>query len=159
MPIQYCFDTNVLIEPWNNYYSPKLCPNYWDVLENLIKQGTIFCTEEVYREISKVDDELYEWVKNNPSFIRTFNEDIQDKLRRILKVYPRLVDTKHDRSMADPWVIAHAWSEMATVVTKEMPTNSLRTVRIPDVCKHFSIRCINDFQFLEEIGITFHAIQ
>jgi len=28
----YCIDANVLIQSWQKYYSPDLCPDYWDIL-------------------------------------------------------------------------------------------------------------------------------
>lgn len=153
----YCLDTNVLIQPWANYYSPDLCPDYWDVLSELIAEGTIFCTDEVRRELIRVDDGLSEWIKAHPEFVHDIDDDVQIKLRTILQKFPRLVDTIKDRSMADPWVIAHAWSTGATVVTKEMPSNSVKRIKIPDVCRAFNVRCIDDFAFLKEVGISFNA--
>jgi hypothetical protein len=151
----YCFDTNALIQPWNKYYSPQFCPDYWKILEELITEGIIFCTEEIRREIEKVDDGLNDWIKAHPGFVRDIDDDVQQKLRQVLSRFPRLVDTIKDRSMADPWVIAHAWSANATVVTKEMPSVSVTRIKIPDVCRAFKVRCIDDFQFVKELGITF----
>ncbi len=153
----YCLDTNVLIQPWNNYYSPELCPDYWKVLAELVSEGTIFCTDEVRRELLQADDGLSEWIKVNHEFVRDIDDDVQIKLRTILEKFPRLVDTIRDRSMADPWVIAHAMSADATVVTKEMPSNSVKRIRIPDVCQEFNVRCIDDFIFLKEVGIRFNV--
>jgi hypothetical protein len=155
----YCLDTNVLIEPWNKYYSPDLCPDYWEVLTELVSDGKIFCTDEVKREVLKVDDGLSYWIKTHPEFVRDIDDDVQVKLRTVLQKFPRLVDTKKDRSMADPWVVAHAWSAGATVVTKEMPSNSVTRIKIPDVCQVFKVRCIDDFSFLKEVGISFNVKQ
>jgi hypothetical protein len=38
----YCLDANVLIQAWQKYYSPKFCPDYWELLNELGKQGRIF---------------------------------------------------------------------------------------------------------------------
>ncbi len=62
----YCLDTNVFIEPWNKYYSMSLCPDYWELIDSLAKEGVLFCTEEVCREIEKVDDGLNDWVHARP---------------------------------------------------------------------------------------------
>ncbi len=155
---KYCLDTNVLIQAWNTYYSMKLAPNYWDILDEMAQNETVFCTHEVKREIEKVDDELNEWTKARDYLFRDITEDVQQHVRDVLKAFPRLVDTTKDRSMADPWVIAHALAENATVVTKEMitPAGSKR-IKIPDVCNTFSVRCVNDFEFVREVGITFTA--
>lgn len=39
---KYCLDTNVLIQAWQKYYSPKICPSYWDVLNRLGIENKIF---------------------------------------------------------------------------------------------------------------------
>lgn len=61
------------------------------------------------------------------------------------------------RSLADPWVIAHALKENACVVTKEEKVTVPKTTRIkiPNVCDNMGIRWINDFQFVEELNIQF----
>jgi hypothetical protein len=64
-PSKYCLDANVLIQAWQKYYSPKLCPEYWKVLDQLGKQGRIFLPQMVYEEITKTDDELAEWLKTS----------------------------------------------------------------------------------------------
>ena len=155
---KYCLDTNVLIQAWNTYYSMDLAPKYWDILDEMARKGTVFCTHEVKREIEKVDDELKKWTQTRDYLFRDITEDVQQHIRDVLKAFPRLVDTTRDRSMADPWVIAHALAEKATVVTKEMitPAGSKR-IKIPDVCSTFTVRFINDFEFGKEVGITFTA--
>jgi len=60
--------------------------------------------------------------------------------------------------MADPWVIAHAMVEKAIVVSKEYRTREHQKdtrIKIPDVCMHYELPCINDYQFVEEVGIQF----
>ena len=153
---KFCLDTNALIEPWNKYYSMELCPDYWELLDSLAKEGTIFCTEEVERELSRTDDDLTDWVKIRSYLFKAINEDVQIKLRELLEKYPRLVDTIKDRSMADPWVIAHAMAEDAIVVTKEILTlGSKKRIRIPDVCEALGIPWMDDHGFAQTIGIRF----
>lgn len=155
---RYCLDSNVLIEPWNKYYSMALCPEYWEVLDELARNGTVFCTEEVRREIEKVDDELSKWVKARPYLFREASAEVQRSLRAILGRFRRLVDTARDRSMADPWVIAHAQVEKAIVVTKEMPTPAgSKRIKIPDVCNQLGVPWMNEFQFLAAAGVRFSA--
>ena len=155
---KYCLDTNVLIEPWNKYYTIEICPDYWEIIDRLAKQGVIFCPEEVRREIDKIDDELKKWVKSRPHLFREINQTVQVRLREVLERFPRLVDTVKDRSMADPWVIAYAMTENAVVVTKEGPTNGhTPRIRIPDVCNALSIEWMDDHNFVSELGIRFSA--
>lgn len=46
---KYCLDANVLIQAWQKYYSPKLCPDYWQVLNYLGAQNKKFIPEIVYQ--------------------------------------------------------------------------------------------------------------
>lgn len=151
----YCFDTSALMQPWNTYYSTEFFPDFWDVIDALARDGHIFCTDEVRREIAKKDDSLHAWVKERPFLFREPTEEVQENLRRILASHKELVKEGKDRSMADPWVIAHAMAEGATVVTKEAPAP--RKVKIPDVCEAYDVRCISDTQFVREIGLKFSA--
>ena len=43
----YCLDANVLIQAWQKYYAPDICPDYWEILNKLGSQGRIFIPEEV----------------------------------------------------------------------------------------------------------------
>lgn len=82
-------------------------------------------------------------------------EKVQVNLRQILSTHRELVDDKKDRSMADAWVVAHAMTERAIVVTKE--GFAPRKIKIPDVCKAYDVRCIDDIEFVREIGLRFSA--
>ena len=66
-----------------------------------------------------------------------------------------LVDNIKQRSLADPWVIAHALNKNAIVVTKETKEMAINTkrIKIPNVCDNMGIRWINDFQLIEELNI------
>ena len=61
----YCLDSNVLIQAWQKYYSPKLCHSYWEVLNKLGNEGTIYISQMVYDELTKTDDDLSDWVKKS----------------------------------------------------------------------------------------------
>ena len=154
----YCLDTNVLIEPWNKYYSMELCPDYWELIDNLAKERIIFCTKEVRYEIEKTDDDLKTWLQARPHLICEVTTEVQNNVRDILLKFPRLIQHTKDRSMADPWIIAHAMVQNAVVVTKEIkkPQNS-KKVAIPDVCDAFQVPWMNDFEFLGRIGVRFSA--
>ena len=149
----FCLDANVLIEAWQKYYSPKFCPEYWDVLNELGDQGRIFIPEMVYEEISK-------WLKNSKIPVRKINVPVTRCLQSIYSTNPmhkKLVDNTKARSLADPWVIAHAINEKATVVTKEEKVTALNSnkIKIPNVCDNMSIPWINDFQLIEVLNIQF----
>ena len=88
---------------------------------------------EVYNDLVKKDDELFKWCKERKDkFVVEIDAIIQEHVARIMKAYPRLVDTVKGRSGSDPFVIALAASTnpAMTVVTEEF----VGKVRIPDVC-------------------------
>ena len=64
-PGKYCLDANVLIEAWQKYYSPKFCPDYWDVINKLGTEKKIFIPNEVAEEIIRTDDDLATWLKGS----------------------------------------------------------------------------------------------
>lgn len=154
---KYCLDTNVLIEAWNRYYSPSICPSYWEILNQLGAANRIFIPKMVSDEILRTEDELCAWLKTSTIPVYDLTGPVTNAVRTILAAHPSLVDNTKQRSLADPWVIAHAMVESAHVVTKEekiTAANSAR-IRIPNVCDAMGVRWLNDFQFLEEMNIQF----
>jgi predicted nucleic acid-binding protein len=159
---KYCLDANVLIQAWQKYYSPKFCPDYWKILNELGKNGKIFIPELVYVEIIRTEDDLSKWLKESKIPIHKISEPVTICLKKIYAADPahkNLVDNTKARSLADPWVIAHALHENATVVTKEEKVTALNSnkIKIPNVCDNMGIRWINDFQFIDELDIKFQC--
>ncbi len=157
---KYCLDTNVLIEAWQKYYSPKFCPDYWKILNELGSEGIIFIPEAVKDEIARTDDDLAAWLKKSKIPVLSISETVTKCLQDIYAKDPLhkyLVDNIKLRSLADPWVIAHAISEKATVVTKENKETALNTkrIKIPNVCDNMGVRWINDFDFIKELNLSF----
>jgi hypothetical protein len=62
------------------------------------------------------------------------------------------VDSKKNRSVGDPWVIALAQARGLTVVTGEKATGSLLKPKIPDVCKDLGVSCIEIVDFFRKQG-------
>jgi hypothetical protein len=156
----YCLDANVLIQAWQKYYSPKFCPQYWDILDELGKAGRIFLPELVYEEITRTEDDLCKWLKDSNIESRKISEDVTKCLQTIYAKNPLhklLVDNTKMRSLADPWLIAHAMNDKAVVVTKEEKITAMNTnkVKIPNVCDNMGVTWINDFDFIAELGIQF----
>jgi rRNA-processing protein FCF1 len=157
---KYCLDANVLIQAWQKYYSPKICPGYWDLLDSLGENSIIFIPEMVYDEIVKTDDDLSKWLKSSKIPIRKIDEQVTKCLKDIYSADPNhkyLVDNTKARSLADPWIIAHALKENAIVVTKEEKVTAYNTtkIKIPNVCEKMNVPWINDFQLILELGIRF----
>ena len=111
-------------------------------------------------EIEKIDDDLQKWLKEESNIaVQPISEAVVLRLKEIFDAHEdhqRLVDSTKRRSMADPWVIAHALHEGASVVTKEtLETHITKRIRIPNVCENMGIPYIDDFEFIRENGIQF----
>ena len=61
---------------------------------------------------------------------------------------------------ADGWIIACAKVNGFKVVTNEVPApNSKREIKIPDVCKQFSVDCHSPFAMLEVLQTKYHFLE
>ncbi|HET9056831.1 MAG TPA: DUF4411 family protein [Chitinophagaceae bacterium] len=159
---KYCLDANVLIQAWQKYYSPKFCTDYWDVLNQLGNNKKIFIPEIVAEEIIRTEDDLSLWIKSSRIPIHPINGDVANCLKQIYDSNPShqyLVANSGQHSLADPWVIAHAMNQKATVVTKEIKDfyNKPTRIKIPHVCDNMNVRWINDFELIEELRIKFNC--
>ncbi len=156
----YCLDSNVLIQAWQKYYSPKYCPTYWEVLNELGSEDKIFIPSMVYDEIVRTDDDLSDWLKTSKIKVKPITSDVTQILTTIYAAnsnHKHLVDNKKGRSLADPWVIAHAIKESAIVVTKEEKVTALNSkkIKIPNVCDNMGVDWITDYKMVEHLGLMF----
>lgn len=151
----YSFDTSGLMDGWNRYYPPDVFPPLWEEIDASIGKQEIACTEEVLREIAKKDDALHGWVKGHNGFFIPIDQAQQEAVGEILTAFPRLVDTRRNRSQADPFVIALARVRKAVVVTGERSSGTSEKPRIPNVCDHFGVRCIGLLEFIRERKLKF----
>jgi predicted nucleic acid-binding protein len=141
---RYMLDSSVLIEAYQRNYPPDVNESFWHKLHALIAAGHACMPDEVYREIEKKADGLFDWCsKQKDTLVMPIDTAEQVAVAEVLKAHARLVDTKKGRSMGDPWVIAFAKVHNATVVTEEVLTRNLVAPRIPDVCEAMKISCIN----------------
>jgi Domain of unknown function (DUF4411) len=146
--IVYSIDSSALIHGWRRVYRPKNFGLVWERLDGLINVKRLRASVEVLNELKKKDDELFAWCRDRrEQFIVEIDEDCQIHVARIMKGYPRLVDTVKGRSGADPFVIALAAMSMPlmTVVTEEFPGRE----RIPDICAAEKIPCFGLADLIE----------
>jgi len=154
--LRYSIDTSSIVHAWCRAYAPSNFPSVWEKIDGLIRRGDLRATEEVLVDLEAKLDELYKWAhaRKQILFICT-DEKMQEAVREIMQRYPRLVDVRTGRSIADPFVIALARIENCTLVTEERPTGKLDRPNIPDVCVAMGIPCINVLQLIAEQGWKF----
>ncbi len=155
--MKYSIDTSVIIEGWTRDFPPDIFPHVWTKMEELIDNGVVLASEEVLVELEKKHDKAYEWAcKRKHIFIPTNGDGkIQEAVRSILQNHRKLVDTRKNRSGADPFVIALAMVKHLSVITAENLSGSLERPKIPDVCEALSIPYLNMVDLFREQGWQF----
>lgn len=107
-------------------------------------------------EIERRDDEVHVWIKQHRGkLIVPIDEEQQRHVSLVLEKHERLVDTRRNRSAADPFVIALAIAQGCAVVTAEAATGKPDKPNIPDVCSSMGVRSINLLEFFREQGWRF----
>lgn len=137
--MRYSIDTSAILDGWARYYPPDVFPGLWQHLDELIAEERLIATEEVLHELERKEDELYIWAKERERMFVPIDTGIQSAVTKILERFEKLVDTRANRSAADPFVIALAQVEGCTVVTGERPTGRVDRPNIPDVCQGLRI--------------------
>ena len=149
----YLLDTNVFIEAKNRHYGFDFCPAFWKWLSSANENGTVLSIEQVRREILSRTDELAEWVAGRgDDFFVPFREpsafaEVYFWVRESERNYRSAAIDDFTRG-ADGYVIAHAYATGYDVVTHEMPSNSGRKIKIPDVCAGLGVVCLTPFEML-----------
>ena len=151
--MKYVFDSDSLINLFRHYY-PERFPTLWENFDSLVSGGNIVSVREVFNEIGSRKDSLASWAeeKKHIVFLASTTEELKF-VREIFKIrhFHALIRTKErllGKPVADPFVIARAKIVSAYVVTQEERRDN--AARIPNVCNHFGILCINLEDFMKK---------
>lgn len=154
--MKYLMDANTFIEAKNRYYSMKVCPGFWEWLENNNQVQKVLSIDYIRDELAKGNDELTDWTLNNPQFFLSCDDDAtQDKYAEIA-AYAATLNMKTGAleeflGIADSWLIAKALTiDEAVIVTHEKRDSHIKKkILIPNVCEYFQQPYINTFELLE----------
>lgn len=154
----YVLDTNVFIVLTHFY--PSAFPSLWSKLDDLAEAGTIVSVREVYNELKQSNDSdfVQQWVdRYKHLFAKPSNSELR-VVQQILSVphFQTIIGTKavlRGTPVADPFVVAAAEVKGGTVITQEKhkPT----AAKIPNVCRHFNVPCMDLEEFMTRQGWTF----
>jgi Domain of unknown function (DUF4411) len=148
--MKYSIDTSSFIEGFRERLAYPIVPHFWNRdLPGLVESGDLRATVEVLVELEVEDDEVLAFVEDLHGLFLPIDESIQENVREILHAFPRLIHS--GRSGADPFVIALAKANGATVVCEE-GRGKANAPKIPDVCEAFEIPCIKLYQVVIEQG-------
>lgn len=163
----YVFDTSS-IRALQHFY-PRVFKSIWDGLDGLVQQNRLISTREVFNELERqaVSDEIQKWAKDNKNLFTTPNGTELKFVAEVFRIkhFQALIGVQQrlkGNPIADPFVIACARINNGTVVTEEgwqHPGSTLtlkpNAAKIPNVCAHFKIPCIDLEEFMQQQGWTF----
>lgn len=149
----FILDSNIFIR-MQRMHPKDIFVQMWTQLELSVAAGDVMTAEEVFNELDRGDDDLSEWVENQPGLVVPFDDDCERALKAVNARCPTLVDIDSERSLGDPFVIATAMITAGTVVTTEKPRKDPVNdpMKIPDACQEMSVTCIGWFEFLRAIA-------
>lgn len=154
----YVFDTSAFVTL--KHFYPSTFPSLWTGLDKLITAGQLVSVREVFNELDDYNeaDFIQNWAKQNKKIFATPSREEQELVQKILAVphFQSLIGSKailKGTPVADPFVIAAAWARKGTVVTQEQLKPN--AAKIPNVCAHFKVPCINLETFMSNQGWSF----
>ena len=149
----YLLDANVFIQAKNLHYGLDFCPAFWNWLVEKNAAGQVFSIDKVADEIAAGADELTNWVQQqNGNLFRKTDPHIVAQFSKVSawvmgqSYEPAAINTF--LQVADFYLIAHALAEGHVVVTHEVPANSTKRIKIPNVCAGLELRFMTPYQML-----------
>ena len=147
MQPRYSIDTSSLIAAWRERYPVRHFAPFWGKLETLLLDVIVVVSKEVFNEVERKDEELFDWLKQRSESVIEIDDAIQPHVSLIMTNYPKLADTRTGKFGADPWVIALSMtsSPKLTVITEEGKDGTAKRPKIPFVCEQTEIQvpCTN----------------
>lgn len=148
----YLLDANVFIQAKKLHYGLDFCPAFWNWLIEKNAAGTVFSIDKVADEIADGADELTEWADQQPSLFKQPTPHVVTSFGTVStwvtgqNYEPAAVNTFLQE--ADFYLIAHALADKYTLVTHEVPSNSTKRIKIPNVCVGLGVKFMTPYEML-----------
>lgn len=162
MTLERCLlDSNVFIQSEHNI-PQDIFEGFWRELGSLLESGTAVLHQTVADELKRKQDPLIDWIEGLDGVEPMIPGD--ETLEKYLEVCAWADDQGYEsralrefkaESRADAWLCAEALASGLTLVTYETVSNSVKKVKIPNVCAGMGIRCIGGFDFMRAQGFRF----
>ncbi len=150
---RYLLDANVFIQAKNLHYGLDFCPAFWDWLIDRNAAGQVASIEKVGDELRAGADELSAWAdERGEAFFLPPDDPVVPALRTVTTwaigagYEPAAISTFFQ--VADYWLVAHALAHGHTLVTHEVPANTVRKIKIPNACIGLGIRSASPYEML-----------
>ena len=149
----YLLDANVFIQAKNLHYGLDFCPAFWEWLIENNEAENVYSIEKVGDEIEAGDDDLAKWAQEQDSdFFLKPDDKVVEHFAGVSgwvssqNYEPAAVNTF--LQVADYYLITHALAHSFTVVTHEVPANSLKKIKIPNVCIGLGLKFMTPYEML-----------
>jgi hypothetical protein len=167
----YSIDTSVFLDIWcppeGNIFSSERMPELWAHIERLIDEGKIIASKEVLDELERnANPELTAWLKDHKGMF-VFSKAQLDAASSIINEFYSQYKNGYKPEVgdaADPFVVSTAMVHSAVVITQEhrQPAHipsEVNVPKIPSVCEHYGIECVNIEQFITREGFNIRMVQ
>jgi hypothetical protein len=149
----YFLDADVFIRAKNLHYGLDFCPAFWEWLIQNNAAGTVFSVEKVRDDLHAIEDELSVWTEaRGPAFFLRPDSAVIPSLAAVSAwAYGQHYDPSAISTflqVADYYLVSQALAGGHTVVTHEIPSASLRKIKIPDACIGLGIKCMTPYAML-----------
>lgn len=166
--MRYLLDANIFIESHKRFYNMEVFPCFWAGLVTLAKQGRVFTIDKVRDEVCAGKDDVKAWFKGYfPSAAILPVDDVtmasyqkvQTDVRNTGRFKPSALSDYAADSLADPFICAYALGHGdITVVSYEISKPASKTeIKIPDVCALVRVPCIQIYDMLLALKMSFGA--
>ncbi len=158
---RYLLDSNIFIT--SEHQIPQdIFEGFWHELGACLESGTAVLHQTVADELKRKQDPLVEWIEGldgvepMPASDKTLEKYLEVCAWADGQGYnPQALREFKDESRADAWLCAEALASGLTLVTYETRLNSLKKVKIPNVCEGLGARYVNGFDFVRAQGFKF----
>jgi len=162
---RYILDANFFIEAMGMHYYSNIFPGFWKWLESEIARGTFIIIDKVYDELSNYESQTCEWLRDRnlkKHIVKT--DDLLPMLKEIKQTVSEMRFNRDRYSesaineffkVADSSIVAYALKQRETIVSNEKPGKSVKSIKIPDVCKELGLKHIYNHQLLPKFNPIF----
>jgi len=154
-PSIYCIDTSSILEWYVRTYPPSIFPSLPERMEALIANGRLRSPKAVMDEI-RAGDDCHKWAKAQSALFVEESVSVQRLVLNLMATHHNPGKPLKGINGADPFVIAMAkdGGDRWVVVADEHP-GSLENRKIPFVCNHADVQCINFQSMMRAEGWQF----
>jgi hypothetical protein len=150
---RYLLDANVFIQAKNLHYGFDFCPAFWEWLGEQNAAGVVASIDKVHDELMAGADDLAAWAgAMGTAFFLPPDDRVLGALTDVSQwVTSRTYEPAAIATflqVADYWLVGHARAHSYTVVTHEVPSESQRKIKIPNVCVGMRSPCVTPYEML-----------